>query len=246
MSLKQLYDIILYHMGSEIAKNGFKEEQLVCDDLNKRLSNIFGHFKRIKGVFKSDVSNNKGINIQVKKFKKNCFGQIDRRSIDSWTNHISELKSIECYLKDICEFPIDTHSNKIDKSHVRKKWNELSYSNEELQYMLCVLNENKENMIDLIFYGDQDQWRPNILCGVEYKHNKRHNMICYKTNDIVKYLQSCRFKIRPSGTVFELGPFISFQRKGGDSGNPSSNQLQTKIVFSKIQHLNIKRMIYLL
>lgn len=233
-------------MGSDIAKNGFKEEQFVCDDLNKRLSNVFGHFERIKGVFKSDITNNDGINIQVKKFKSNCFGQIDRRYIDSWTNHISDLKPIESYLKDLCEFPVDIESNKIDKSHVRKKWNETWYSKEELQYIIYILNQNKSSIVDLIFFGDKNLWRPKIFCGVEYKHNKRHNMVCYKTNDIVNYLQSCIFKIRPSGTVFELGPFISFQRKGGDSGKPTSNQLQAKIVFSKLQYLTIKKMIYLL
>jgi hypothetical protein len=39
------------------------------------------------------------------------------------------------------------------------------------------------------------------------------------------------FEIRKSKTVFGLGKSLSFQRKGGDKGKKSANQLQCKFSF---------------
>ena len=46
------------------------------------------------------------------------------------------------------------------------------------------------------------------------------------------------FKISNKETVIKLGDdsILSLQRKGGDSGKKSSNQLQIKIIVSKIIH----------
>ena len=41
------------------------------------------------------------------------------------------------------------------------------------------------------------------------------------------------FNIQERETVFKLGETLSFQRKGGDSGRVSSNQLQCKFCFGK-------------
>ena len=231
-------------MGSDIAKNGFIEEQLVCNDLNKRLGNRFGHFEKVKGVFKSDITNNNGINIQVKKFKSNCFGQVDKRSVDSWINQIPALKPIESYLKDLCEHPIDYSTKRVVKPYTRKKLTTECYTSPELRTVIDVLNNNTESILNIIFIGNQ--WKPKFLCGVEYKNKTRHRLICYKTARIIDYLKKCTFEIRKSGTVIQLGPCLSFQRKGGDTGKPSSNLLQMKLVFSKLLSMDIKRLIYLL
>ena len=60
----------------------------------------------------------------------------------------------------------------------------------------------------------------------------------YKMNDVIKYLNTQNFKIRKSGTVIELGNSFTIQRKGGDSGRKSSNQLQFKIIISSLNELS--------
>jgi len=56
----------------------------------------------------------------------------------------------------------------------------------------------------------------------------------WKTSDLIDYFSKQKCKIRKSGTVLELGPCLTFQRKGGDGGNISANQFQFKIVPTKI------------
>ena len=208
-------------MGSEVAKNGFIEEQLVCDDLNKRLGLRMNTFSKVKGVFKSDITNNNGINIQVKKFKSNCFGQVDKRSVDSWVNQIPALKPIETYLKDLCEYPIDSSTNRVDNTYKRKKLTTDWYTPDELEMITDILNTNKEEILKVVFLGEH--WKPRFLCGVEYKNKTRQRLIFYKTRSILDYLSQCSFEIRKSGTVVQLGPCLTFQRKGGDCGKSSAN-----------------------
>ena len=51
----------------------------------------------------------------------------------------------------------------------------------------------------------------------------------------------CDFYIKRSKSVIGLGNALTIQRKGGDCGNPSSNQIQAKLIFSK---LDVKHMSY--
>jgi len=47
--------------------------------------------------------------------------------------------------------------------------------------------------------------------------------------DIIDYIAEFPVRIRERGTVIEFGPAFTMQRKGGDSGNPTANQLQFKL-----------------
>ena len=79
-----------YIVASKTAKEGFKEEDLVINDLNQieelkfNLSNFLDKpletFYKNIGTSKTDISDGK-TNIQVKKHKINQFGQIDRHYI---------------------------------------------------------------------------------------------------------------------------------------------------------------------
>ena len=48
--------------------------------------------------------------------------------------------------------------------------------------------------------------------------------------DVIESLMQYDFSIRDSKTVVELGPSFTFQRKGGDGGRKSANDIQFKIV----------------
>ena len=53
--------------------------------------------------------------------------------------------------------------------------------------------------------------------------------------DVIESLMQYDFKIRNSKTVIELGPSFTFQRKGGDGGRQSANDIQFKIVPSLLE-----------
>lgn len=87
--------------GSEIAKSGYKEEKLVCKDLNNELikqnlkptlGDDYDKCDRIQGKHKCDIqSDNKNLSCQVKKYKTGQFQQLDRHWVDDLTKNIPEL-----------------------------------------------------------------------------------------------------------------------------------------------------------
>lgn len=237
---------IINDIKSNTAKNGYKEEDNVCSDLNnnQEIKHLFENFmkKKYSNTFKKhddkkskiDISNDEHIFIQVKKYKKNQFGQLDRHWISDIIKYIPLLKSIENMLIDMCEYPLKKCGIKIDKTKQIKKLNNDNYNDDELTNLLNTLNNNKKLILEYVFFGTNNNV-PKYICGIEYDNkNNRKSMIIYNIEDIIKYLEQYNFIIKKSHTVIELGNCISFQRKGGDNGNKSSNQLQTKLIFSNI------------
>ena len=78
--------------------------------------------------------------------------------------------------------------------------------------------------------------QPKYLFGVEYEDKKRTKIVVFKIQEVISYLENLQFVISPKKTVILLGNdgTISLQRKGGDSKKKSSNQLQIKIILSKL------------
>lgn len=232
--------------NSNTAKNGFKEEENMIKDLNnnEELHIAFETFinKKITKTFakyadnhsKIDINNIDNICIQVKKYKKGQFGQVDRHWIDEIINKIPLMKNIEKYLKNLCEYPLKECGKIIDKSKSIKKLNNTNYTNDELNTFLKNINERKKEILKFAFCGYSEAC-PQYLCGVEYdKNNKRNKIIIYNIIDVLTYLEQFDFKIKKSETVIELGDCFTLQRKGGDGGKKSSNQLQFKLIFSKL------------
>lgn len=235
---------------SDTAKNGYKEEDNVCNDLNNNveIKQLFENFikKKYSITFKKyngnkckiDISNDEYIFIQVKKYKKNQFGQLDRHWISDIIKQIPDLKQIEKILIDMCEYPLKKCGKIIDKTKQIKKLNNDNYNNDELINLLNVLNNNKKIILEYVFLGNNNDI-PQYICGIECdKNNNRKKMTIYNIQDVIKYLEQYNFIIKKSHTVLQLGNCISFQRKGGDNGDKSSNQLQTKLIFSNIDIKN--------
>ncbi len=233
-----------YIIASKTAKNGFKEEDLVVNDLNqieslKNNLQLFLNcslmlFNKKSGTSKTDITDS-NLKIQVKKHKKDQFGQVDRHYLSYFLNKIPQLEPTKKYLSGICELPL-LDNGMCDKSKSIKKLNKTNYSDQELDNLITLLNQNKEEIIKYALIGYEEESKPNILCGVEYTKDKiRNKLIFYKMDDVIKYLKTQTFKIRKSGTVIELGDSFTIQRKGGDKGKKQANHLQMKLVFSNLK-----------
>jgi hypothetical protein len=238
---------ILSYTNSITAKNGYKEEELICNDLNKNnnlhkivfefIGNEYDNCSRISGNHKCDIkSNNKTIIAQVKKYKTNQFQQLDRHWIDDFIKYIPELEKVSFILKEVCEYPLLPNGTHVDKSKSLKKLCLTNYSQFILDNLISNLNENKKKILNYAFYGINKEMQPEYLFGVEYINDKRTKIIVFKIKDIITYLENLEFKITKGKTVIVLGDdnIISLQRKGGDGGKKSSNQLQIKIILSKL------------
>jgi hypothetical protein len=237
----------LVDVNKNTSINGYKEEELVCNDLNINIDlrniiiEISGHtydyFLRNNDNSKCDIqSTNKLINVQVKKYKKNRFQHLDRHWIDTLITDIPELKSIDYILKNLCEKPILCNGITIDTSKHITKLCSTNYSQTILDNFIYELNKNKKKILNYVFLGTDKDKQPDFLIGIEYVNNKRTKLILFKIADIIIYLETLNFNITKGKTVIKLGndSIISLQRKGGDNGNKSSNHLQFKIIVSKL------------
>ena len=99
-----------------------------------------------------------------------------------------------------------------------------------------LLNKFKKQILEFAFLGTNLEIQPEYLFGVEYEDKKRSKIVVFKIREVISYLENLKFKISPRKTAILLGDkgTISLQRKGGDSGKKSSNQLQIKIILSNL------------
>lgn len=236
------------YKNSNTAITGYKEEELVCNDLNTNIhlrqliieisGTTYESFLRINNNSKCDIqSTNKLINIQVKKYKQNRFQHLDRHWVDDLIKNIPELKQIDYILKKLCEKPLLNNGMYVDTSHSIIKLCSSNYSQSILDNFINELNENKQKILNFAFLGTNKDIQPEYIIGSEYVNNKRIKLIIFKIKDILIYLETLNFKITKSKTVIQLGDdsIISLQRKGGDNNKKSGNQLQFKIIISKLQ-----------
>jgi len=233
--------------NSNAAKMGYKEEQNVCDDLNKNpdFRKVVSHFlgnipfvSRVKGTSKCDI---KGINAQVKKYKKGQFQQLDRHWVSNLVEAIPELNDVSSILTNMCEYPLLPNNTHVDKSNPLKKLCETNYSSSDLVNLINILNKNKRKILNYAFLGTNRVMQPEYLFGTEYIKEKkfkelRNKIVIFRIKDIIDYLVTLDFEISKGKTVIKLGnkSIISLQRKGGDGGKKGSNQLQIKIIVSKL------------
>lgn len=242
------------YINSQTAKNGYKEEKLVCQDLNNNpiirnaLSKTLGHdydeCEKIGGTGKSDIkSKNNVLKAQIKKCKKGQFQQLARHNLNHVIEHIPQLTEASQILKDLCEYPLLPNETHVDKSLKLKKLNSSNYTPEELDNFFKILNNNVEHILKYAFLGQDEENQPDYVITVQCtKDNKRVAITAFKIQDAINYLQTLRFKVSPRKTVIYLGEdgIISLQRKGGDSGKKSSNNIQIKIkpceLIDKIPH----------
>jgi hypothetical protein len=146
-------------------------------------------------------------------------------------------------LKKWCELPLLNNGTHIDKTLTRPLLSQPDYSEEQLNQLLSVLEKNKRNILEYAFYGTNPSIAPEFIIGVKYCKSQilgeadvRTTLIIYKLEDVISSLEKEVFFISDKKTVIKLGNSgLSLQRKGGDSGRKSSNQLQIKFIMSKLE-----------
>ena len=233
-------------INSETAKNGYKEEELVCNDLKDKLiresfisilGNSYNDCNRTFGNSKCDIQSiNQILKAQIKKFAKNRFQQLDRHKVQDLISAIPELHKIQTILKGLCEIPLLPNGTHVDKKQDRKILSTNIYTQETLDNFLDLLNKNKKQILEYAFLGTNSEMQPKYLFGSEYVNKKRVNLVLFKIDDIINYLEKLDFKISPRKTVILLGNdhTISLQRKGGDKGKKSGNDIAFKIIVSNL------------
>ena len=235
-------------LNSHTARNGYREEHLVCNDLNLNMElqnkiiqvtgRPFDTVSRLKGFNKTDIlSADNILSIQVKKYKQGQFQQLDRHWVNNLIEFIPELDGIKELLKNMCEYPLLPDGIHVDKSASTTPLCSTNYSNQVLELFIDTLNDHKRKILEYAFYGTDLRFRPDYLIGVEHINKKRSKLSFFKIESIINYLESYTFTIKKSKKVISLGEHnaITLQRKGGDSGKKSSNQLQFKIIISSLK-----------
>ena len=233
--------------GRNIALGGYQEEQNVCDDLNtlgsplrkimeEKRGPVIGHFKKVRGHYKTDITNGV-LNIQVKKFKKKQFQQVCRHWVEYIIEKIPNLKRVQNMLNGLCCVPL-LEDRTVDKSKKRIPLCTTHYTNEQIDEFLLVLNENKVDILKFAFEGQDNEYKPNFHAIAEYHGSMRKDVNLIETQRIIEYLNDFDFEKMKSKTVIKLGGVFSLQRKGGDAGRQTANQLQMKVDFTRIKHLS--------
>lgn len=192
-------------VNASTAKRGYGEEHWLAS----YLENGFCVSPDKKG--KVDVTNGT-VNIQLKKSKPGQFQQVARGTVDNLISKIPELEVISDELKERC-----VHKKLFDAS------------------VLKTLNDNKQKILEHAFLGHEK--KPDILCVTEWdkRDTKRRCLHIMPMKQVINNLMEYEFKLRKSGTVIELGPSFTIQRKGGDGGRVTANDIQFKIIPSLLQ-----------
>ena len=207
--------------GSEIAKSGFNAEKDIVELLNK--NNLPSEI--VCGNKKTDViSGDKVYKIQVKSFDNpTSFQQLDRHPLKYFTEKIPEIPedTIE-NLRECFEFPI--HNGKVVKPEKRKL-----LSSEKIDR---AFNQNKRKILNYACFGDDLEHVPNFLFAL---NKSSGNLDVYYYPELFEYFCEQDFSVSNKETTIRLGEgVITIQRKGGDCGEPCSNNIQFKITISKI------------
>lgn len=242
--------------NSNTAKNGYAEEEHVCVDFNTNrdmrewfkilIPLTYDDCFRSRGSSsKVDISSKNGeLTAQVKKYKQGQFQQLDRHWVDDFIKCVPSLEKIQPILKNWCEYKLLENGSHVDKTSPTIKLCTSNYGSETLSEFIKSLNINRRKILEYAFYGTNENCRPMYLIGVEYVKNSRNKMVVFRIQDIITYLDTQNFRIKNSKSVIALGDndAITLQRKGGDSGAKSSNQLQFKIIISAL--FNVKHVLF--
>lgn len=214
------------------------QEYKYTDSRRDKVPISYSQFKRHPNSFcKTDVVNNDhNINIQIKRYDvKCCYGQIDRHWLDDFIRVIPDLKSVSFMLRNLSEIPLIAGTNIVDKEVGRITLSLDNYSEKQLYSLISRLNRNIVPILTYVLQGINSDNSPNYLMGIEYNKDTRVKTVIYKMSDVIDALsQKFTFHIKARSTVITLGDIISLQRKGGDNGLRSSNQLQWKLRFASL------------
>jgi hypothetical protein len=233
--------------GSQIAKDGFKNEDQVVEKFNRwetdleaqqwliTMNYVLEEIEFVKAVklsgYKTDVQVQVRIklknlidveNLQVKLVSNpKGFNQIDKRWIDKYVEMWNIPNEVVSILKRYTGEENPTIKNPKDKRRMFAN----EFSEEEQTFTLTWLNNNKTLIISDILKGRgrfAAEWVLVIL-----KSNKNSRWALKPMNIAVNHFSQGDIIITKRGN-FVIGR-ITMQRKGGDGGRITANMLQFKM-----------------
>ena len=236
----------LLKKGSETAKNGFKNEEEICDKFNNWQNDIeakqwleimnykIEEIEFVKAVilhgFKADVNIQIQIkmkkaldvqNIQVKLVSnKSGFNQVDKRWLknyrEMWKIPDDVYKILQYFTGEILPYKENVRDNR------RMFFDEMS--SEERQKVLNWFRENKMLIISDIIKG-RGQYSAEWVLVVQKLNNVK--WVLKNINEVLQYYSSKDVEFSPKGSL-NIG-YIGMQRKGGDGGRDTAKMLQFKL-----------------
>lgn len=236
----------LLKKGSETAKNGFKNEEEICDKFNNWQNDIeakqwleimnykIEEIEFVKAVilhgFKADVNVQIQIkmkkaldvqNIQVKLVSnKSGFNQVDKRWLknyrEMWKIPDDVYKILQYFTGEILPYKENVRDNR------RMFFDEMS--SEERQKVLNWFRENKMLIISDIIKG-RGQYSAEWVLVVQKLNNVK--WVLKNINEVLQYYSSKDVEFSPKGSL-NIG-YIGMQRKGGDGGKDTAKMLQFKL-----------------
>lgn len=241
----------LVKIGSETAKNGFKNEDYVIekfnnwqDDINAQEWLISMNYKladiqnvkasKIKGSFKADVQVQIKIEIQLKELidvqnlqvklvsQKSGFNQIDKR----WVDKYAELWEMPQNISRILKFYTGELKPYISapKTYNRMLINE--FNEKEQNELIEFLKKNKALIVSDILKG-RGQFSAEWMLVILKSHEKEIKWALKPMNFCLNLFGNDEVVISKKGNI-RIGK-ITMQRKGGDGGRKSAQMLQFKI-----------------
>ncbi len=234
-------------LGSQTAKNGFKNEHEIADKFNHwqtdaeaqqwlmvmeyQLDEIESIYAEVLSGYKADVQVQITIklksaidveNLQVKLVSNlKGFNQIDKRWIDKYIEMWDIPDDISLLLKQYTGEVLPTIDNPKDKR--RTFANEFSES--EQKQLLTWIKDNKSLIVSDILKGRGKFAAEWML--VAQKINSEARWVLKPINYCLNFFGNGGVSISNRGTI-KIGK-ITMQRKGGDGGRKTANMLQFKI-----------------
>lgn len=239
----------LEKLGSETAKSGFQNEQDVVDKFNNWkkdedaqawLIAMQYNLEEIESVEAVKISGHYKADIQVKviiTFKKAIgvenisiklvttstgFNQIDKREIDRYVEMWNIPSDIEHLLK-LFTGKIKPTKKKL---HDPRRMLLTEMTNEEQEKIVAFFTKNKILVLTDIIKGN-DEFSANWLMVVWKQDGENPKWIIIDINFALNFYGDGPVEITKQGSL-HIGK-VGMQRKGGDGGRPSAQQLQFKI-----------------
>ena len=234
-------------LGSQTAKNGFKNEQDIVDKFNNwqtdedaqkwllimqyKLEEIeYVKAVKISQGFKTDVQAQVTIklkeaidvqNLQVKLISsKRGFNQIDKRKVDKY----AEMWEIPDKITTLLKYYTGELAPYKDSRDKRRMFAD-EFTNEEQAKLIKWSEQNKSLIVSDILKGRGQFAAEWMLVAQKIKTNS--SWILKPMNYCMNYFGNGEVVITPKGN-FRIGK-ITMQRKGGDGGRESAKLLQFKI-----------------
>ena len=226
----------LVQKGSQTAKNGFRNEQEICDKFNQWqvdkeaeqwlsiMQYDLTEIEKVKAVvlhgYKADVNVQIQIklksaidteNIQVKLVSnKKGFNQVDKR----WLSHYQDMWSIPDDIYKLLQYYTgEIKPYKQDVRDLRRMFVD-EFTNEEQKNLLKWFQNNKTLILSDIIKGRGQYSAEWVLVAQKLDNNAR--WILVNINEALQHYSNGDVRISPRGSIY-IGN-VTVQRKGGDNG----------------------------